>query len=58
MQVRAQNKDFGAVLQMDLAESLFPSVAQATNTTGIFLSVISIAYYIMYIMFIKLTTHK
>ena len=40
MQVRAQNKDFGAVLHMDLAESLFPSVAQATNTTGIFFSVI------------------
>ena len=56
MQVRAQNKDFGAVLQMDLAESLFPSVAQATNTTGIFFSYVH--NIIMYIMFIKLTTHK
>lgn len=32
----AQHKDLGAVLQMDLTK--FPSVAQATNTTGIFFS--------------------
>ena len=47
MQVRAQNKDFGAVLHMDLAESLFPSMAQATNTTGIFFSHLnSILHYV------------